>query len=200
MDISAIEKAKQRLRKAQESLQRVRSSENYEQFQYAWTDLLLAGNAVHSILEQGAKANPDSRQWFGGKKNERRKDPLLSYMHQARNADEHGLMSVTAIKAGQTRIRRTKGPLVIKAGSIISPDKTNLMIDNSDPSAGDLEITQLPARAELITVTDDRFGNSFDPPTEHLGAPLADTSPSAIGTAWVEYLEKLVTEASALAR
>jgi hypothetical protein len=50
----------------------------------------------------------DKRQRDGGygrAKHERRNDPLLSYIHHARNADEHGIKDITRVAKGEGKIR-----------------------------------------------------------------------------------------------
>ena len=78
------------------------SATNYADFEAAWTDFLVSTNAIYTILEVGAKGSPQSRQWFGRKKIERRNDPLLQYLHQARNADEHGMAPVADRSRGNS--------------------------------------------------------------------------------------------------
>lgn len=100
MDPKAIAKAELRFAKATSCLAEIQKPPStYKDFLHIWTDFLLALNAVYTSLEQGAKSSPQSRQWFGGKKRERRQDPLLRYLHQARNADEHGLAPVSRSRA-----------------------------------------------------------------------------------------------------
>src|SRR5690554_4837888 len=94
----AVEKARARLSRASESLSLIEASDSYESFQSAWTDLLIHLNSVYSILEQGSRGNGKSEAWFGRKKNERRTDPLLQYVHQARNSDEHGIEPITKLE------------------------------------------------------------------------------------------------------
>jgi hypothetical protein len=91
MKPEAIRKARARLQRAQEAYDCLILPGTEETFEANWTDFLIASHTVYTSLEQGAKDNATSRQWFGSKKRERREDPLLQYVHQARNADEHGL-------------------------------------------------------------------------------------------------------------
>jgi hypothetical protein len=96
-----VEKARKRLALAYWHLDDVRTAKDYDEFEAAWYRLLVAGNSVDGILQTAASSDPQSRPWYGGKINLRKKDPLLSYMHQARNSDEHGIQPVTMhIKAG----------------------------------------------------------------------------------------------------
>lgn len=91
MNPAAFELAYERLRKAEKAFEALRAADNFQSAEDAWSDFLLAGAAIYSKLEQGSKITGSSKGWYGKKKNERRKDPLLRYIHFARNTDEHGI-------------------------------------------------------------------------------------------------------------
>lgn len=193
MNALALFKARQRLEKARDSLTRVQTAWDHKTFRFAWTDFLHAANSVFTILEQGARANPQSRQWFGGKKNFRRKDPLLSYMHQARNSDEHGIEDITRQTQASYEVPsdsdRLVRPTEIKDGQIVWAEVP-----------GDTGIVWITVgfAVELIAVTDIRFNTSVQPPKEHLGVTLVDESPQNVARLLLTYLECLIAEASAL--
>ena len=197
MKAVALFKARERLEKARQSLQLVQSAANHKDFRFAWTDLLVSANAVFTILEQGAKTNPQSRQWFGNKKRFRTKDPLLSYMHQARNADEHGIEPTTMrIGGGGIRIGRVSG--TVHFSTVVGDGEGGTVLG---PISGDGEVDYKIIKPifMLAIVKDDRFGNAcYYPPIEHLGSPIVDTSPVGVGLLLLAYLDVLVQEASAL--
>lgn len=100
MNLNAITKAESRLRLATQQLESCSNAANHNDFADAWYLFLVAAKNVLTTLEQGAKSSAQSRQWFGAKKQERKDDPLLQYLFQARNDEEHGLADVTKLKAG----------------------------------------------------------------------------------------------------
>jgi hypothetical protein len=185
----ACNKAKDRLRKASDCLNSIEHIKSFAEFEQVWCDFLIAGNSIHSILEKGARSSVQCRQWFGGKKRERAGDELLSYMHQARNAEEHGLEAVTALSPGAIELG-TKGEL--RAESIsFGPDGIKVVPLPGVP----IPYRIRPPRIVLKTVTDDRYGSSFPPPGTHLGRAIPNPSPIPVGKAWLAYLEALVREA-----
>src|SRR5690606_27755019 len=109
MDPQAVEQAKIRLKKAETAIARLKSADSFEQAEDAWTDFLSATSTIYSKLEQGAKVNGKSSAWFGRKKKERKDDPLLRYLHYARNSDEHGVQRLVE--------RRTKGDRPLFGGA-----------------------------------------------------------------------------------
>ena len=49
------------------------------------------------MLELGAKGIPKSTEWLNAKVQIQKNDPLLKYMYEARNDDEHGLGSAVSL-------------------------------------------------------------------------------------------------------
>jgi hypothetical protein len=190
----AISKAQKRFNKAERCLATALKAASFEAFQDAWTDFLLSANAIHDILESGARGNPQTQQWFGGKKKERGKDPLLSYLHQARNSEEHGLAPVTALQARGWSIEDGGGGLRIH--SLEADDRGNISgLVSPAPGAAAPIAKHWPSSIHLAVVQDDRFKTKFAPPTHHLGEELKDSSPATVGDAWMVYLKLFLDEA-----
>lgn len=190
MDARAIAKARSRLRVAEKAVQELagynadfdtflddpeRFNDDIERFRELWYIFLAAAKNVWTVLEQGSKASPQSKQWFGGKKNVRRADPLLQYMFEARNDDEHGLQfmgeHVPGRITGSRRVETPEGPAILIEG--------------------------IPPHIKLVAVRG-RGGRIIQPPTEHKGQPLSDNSPHKLAALCLAYLSSLVIEAAAL--
>ena len=166
----------------------------------SWSDLLLAGNGIFSKLEQGSKANGKATGWFGRVKKVRKDDQLLSYMHHARNAEEHSIEDVTKrMQAGQATLtfREPFDPEKLD-GTKIAIDATSgpghVLVSSSNEELISTKMYDKPAIA-LARVKDPRFSDHFDSPYEHLGTKLRDQSPLAIGRLFVDYLTTLIEEA-----
>ena len=193
MKKAAIQKARKRLSEARSHLKRVANADNYLEFESAWTQLLTTANSIDTILEFGAKSDKKSKPWYGSKINLRRSDPLLSYMHQARNSDEHGIEPVTEYDPGFVGIGGPNQDIYIESLVLMpsGPVGTVYGLDGRPPA-----ITFKPAEFKLSNVVDERYGNEFVPPTTHLGKAIADQSPFGIGQLWLDYFEALVLEAA----
>jgi hypothetical protein len=185
----AISKARARFTRAEEALAKIQQSDGFRHFEAAWTDFLLASNAIYTSLEQGAKSSPQSRQWFGRKKIERREDPVLQYVHQARNADEHGLDRVYSER--REELAEISGPAVTV--ELEAPDGRTVA---KDLPAGRNTVYLRSVR--LVPVTDTRFGTTYQPPLEHLGKTLTHAHPSAIARLVLDYQAILIDEAEKL--
>lgn len=191
----AITKAESRLAKAITAQGRLTASTSFREFEPAWADFLVALNGVYAALEQGAKETPQSRQWFGRKKRERREDPLLQYLHQARNADEHGLEPIAEDKTFRMTVIADPGVVVTGANMTIGGREYHMpKIDGNIQNPGILSVNF----ACLVTVKDTRFNTSFAPPTEHLGNVIEDTSPRGIAALGAQFHSSLVKEATSL--
>jgi hypothetical protein len=195
MKQSAIDQAKQRLERARHALKRMEDAKTFASFETPWSEFLMAASGVYSKLEQGAKGCPPSEGWFGRKKHDRKKDPLLKYLHHARNTDEHGLggttLQFTEVKIKNDKVNGIKVDLVA-GDSVIRP-------------VGDgAEIEVLRRYTALHAVTDTRYGDTFMPPTEHLGRPIVEgkdlVNALDVARLGLAYLDRIFIEATQLPR
>jgi hypothetical protein len=197
MDKQAVEHANGRLRKAEKALEALKNADSYETAEEAWSDFLLAASTIYSKLEQGSKSKGTSAGWFGRKKKERKDDPVLRYLHHARNSDEHGIERV-AERGGNA-----KDPFGKK---LKFNERREYVIGTSrDPKTGEITVHNMKAylygpSLQMIRVHDRRFGDHCDPPTQHLGHPidLDDNSLVGVATLGLAYLKTLMVEAETL--
>jgi hypothetical protein len=193
----AIDKARSRLRLARAAVETLRQAPDTQAFQDSWYSFLTASKNIYDIFKKGADTTtPQSRQWLGGKKRERRQDPLLQYLFEARNSDQHGLdFSLQTVeravawgpKPGHSRHMRVDGTIGAEINLRIQP------LDGLPPPP--MEIT--PAHAYLRAVTA-RGNVVYQPPAMHLGLPIPDNSPLAVADLALAYFEKLIDEAAGL--
>jgi hypothetical protein len=196
MNEMAVEKARARLGRADQALRRIEASTTFKEFESAWSDFLLAWNSIYSVLEQGAKAKPQSRQWFGAKKRERRDDPLLQYLHQARNADEHGIEPVAVHDPGGIGIGVGGQPVEVSNLRFDEEGRASAVVKSLDGKPPKILIQGPHARP--VEVVDSRYGNRYPVPREHLGKPLKRLSPLSMAQAGYAHSERLVEEAAKL--
>ena len=196
MNPLAISKAQVRVRIAQKAVGDLEACRDYETFTQIWFTFLNASKSVYTVLEQGAKASARSRQWFGAKAEERRRDPLLQYVYQARNNEEHGLLSSSEHVPGSLAIGVNK------------PGFSAQIRFDTDASKG-LVATSLDGKPVLIEQTlphvklirvhgRDAAREIYDPPEMHGGLKIADTSPLGVAKLMVTYLAAMVSEAALL--
>jgi hypothetical protein len=197
MDPRAVDQAKQKLRKADMAFHALTSAQNYAAVEEAWTDFLLSAASVYSKLRQGAKGNGKSEAWFGRKIKDRKDDPLMRYLHYARNSEEHGIERVVARGPGGKPF--SEGP-PLKFG-----ERRSIKMQMLDATKNPQTITLVNAIETgpcifLVRVRDTRFNDHCDPPGAHLGKPIGGDGIFPDYVAWLGlcYLAGLIDEAEAL--
>jgi hypothetical protein len=187
-----VEKARKSLEKASKCLELARAAMSFDDFESAWEDFLTAINKVRSALWVGAEESLAGSQWQKSWKKTATEDPLLAYLREARNTQEHSVEAVTAHFPG--------GVLVEPGGQLriqIAQDPSRRLGFRLDPVESE-GVIRVPSHAKLVSVTD-KSGNIIDVPTEHLSVTLGDTSPIAVGAIAIKYYA-LIDQAKALPR
>ncbi|MES3027041.1 MAG: hypothetical protein V4820_04180 [Pseudomonadota bacterium] len=188
MKANALQQAKARLRRTKDALTEMERATRFSDLDEGWSNFLVASKLAFAKLGAGAKGDRASEGWFSRKLGQQKTDPLLSYLYQARNAEEHGL----------DRSIEHAYDIRVLDGVVLEVDVTfesngDLTFRNTlDPS----EVVRFALKGTLKPVTDKRSGHAFAPPTEHLGCPLQDTSVFGIADAMIIYLERLIAEAT----
>lgn len=198
-----IPKCHDRLNKSKQALQDCRSAHEFSDFASHWASFLIHTGSILNALDRGSNSTPQGRQWYGGVKRAGRADPLISYMHQARNVEEHGAEptsenSPTSLSIGHG------GEAVYIESMTIGPElfrnpKAYLKGRVWNPDTGEMpSIIHHAGGPALKPVKDERFGNIFNPPTEHEGKPLSDLSPVGVAEAYLRSLERTIAQAAAI--
>ena len=180
--------------KATLALAMIKAAKSFDEAEAAWTDFLVAAGAIYSKLEQGAKGHNTSEPWFGRKKKIRKDDPLLRYIHFARNSNEHGIERVVGISPPNRdgRGRRLKFnervPVQFKTHD---PQTMELQAEGEGFFAG--------PSLKPIVIYDRKFGRLIDLLGTHLGNAIKlPNFIDGIADAALVYLTSLVAEAEAL--
>ncbi|MBL8565783.1 MAG: hypothetical protein JNM89_08710 [Hyphomicrobiaceae bacterium] len=184
-----IEKAADRLRKMRLAVDAMKTAKDWQSMADAWQSFLMAAGSFYSVIEQASKANNQAREWFGRRKHVRKTDPLLRYIHHARNTKDHGCQRVFEPAS-------TKLSLLTKGASVrLRSDGRNWIAENIQ---GDVKFANNTIK--LVRVEDERFGDHFDPPTHHLNQQLQNASALHVAELALTYLEAMLSEAMAMAR
>lgn len=195
MDRKAVTKAESRLNTATQLLAELRQCKNYADFCSKWYLFLVSAKNVYTSLEKGARENAKTRQWwFAEKKSERHDDPLLQYLFQARDDDEHGLEPVTAYDPGGLAVGVRKEGFSNAVGLTMVDGKMTVTSLDGLP----VLVKREPPRVRLIEVTG-RGGIKYTPPKFHLGQPIDDPAPLHVAELAVAYLTGLLEDARARA-
>ncbi|MBC7608237.1 MAG: hypothetical protein H7228_01470 [Polaromonas sp.] len=194
MNKLAARHAWESLHKARNAHAQLMNAKTVEEAEDAWSEFLSASSRIYSKLHSGSKGHKTAQPWFGRMKNERRSDELLAYVHQARNADEHGISQISVRKLEGLQMRGTE------AGARLY----GLQVQNNGevihhPSNTGIHVETLVSMT-LADIYDDKHGDTFPVPTTHLGKPLPDQKATTISTLALEYLNGLVRDGSKFAQ
>jgi hypothetical protein len=195
----AIAKARDHLDLAKKAVERLNLDGGFKPYEQAWSEIVSQLSRFYSKLEQGAKGCKTSEPWMGRKKSERKSDPLMSYLHHARNSDEHGIDYITQRGADAMTMKFPSTNEVRVGFEMMIDDSGAMHIRNptvESPNGGVDTIEVLNPRVELVAVKDRNV--IYHPPQMHADRPVVDRSPVGCAHLAIAYLESVLEEASKL--
>lgn len=189
-----LRKPRNRHRRAQQAWVSLALAGTFDEFEDAWEYFLAECNGVFDLIESAARGHQSTKSWFGVKKKERQRDPLLCYLWNARNSNEHSVRDTAEWSEGAIKIGAF-GPGNSRSFSINGSLEEGLTVRSNDglPVAIDIQ-----APGVVLLSVRDIHGKEHLPPTEHLGSPLVDPTPLGIASAGLRYCEALLAESSSL--
>src|SRR5690348_7732201 len=99
MDRKAFSRAREEAAKAAEKIAAIRSAKTLSEISDHWSGYLTHVQRAYTRLRIACREG-GSKGWCDQVFNARDTDELLRYVHQARNADEHGVDKITEEKQG----------------------------------------------------------------------------------------------------
>lgn len=198
MDQRILQKAQDRYRIAAKAIERMSATDSLEDQEDEWFTFLRAWKNIFTMLQQAVKGDPKAIMWFGKKSAFRRRDPLLQYLYQARNDDEHGLTRVTNREPGGIAFGKPIVPGPVHIGKLtISMVGGNIgIIDGGGHENFDPSFEFIKPSLRLLPVKDRDKAKTYNPPTEHMGRPFAGgTIPFAVAEAGLSYVSDLLKDA-----
>ncbi len=164
----------QELQKAMDAINKMESSQNLDDFEESWKQYLGRIERVFNKATAHYMKSPKWNAWSQKVIKLRSSDELLSYLRNARGADEHTVNEIVSRQSGGFTINPAHG--------------TRLHIDNLTIDGG--RIVELRARQPVrIDFAPDRTmllpvlnrGRTYKVPTSHLGGAIS--SENVIGVA-----------------
>lgn len=184
----AVDKARVDLDVAEKNLAAMQSND-WATIENAWNAFVGAAGRVYSKLQQGAKANEDSKAWFEEVVEVRGGDPLLSYLWAARNILEHTIEEVAVLDPGSTtQIIPTETDLAALHEALKDDPRPYVPLALLEVVPPHVRLRPLRDRQRLVEV-----------PREHLGKSLNGVSTRDAGYAALSYLRGVVDEADKMA-
>ena len=167
-------------------------------FQTHWLDFLVQWKGTYTKIQEAAKDTPQETQWFGSVTRERKADPLLRYLFEARNDGEHGL-SLSAWHDDE-RFDPISLQEIARMVTIFSPEhglELAAKITGSEGSEAGQYAMASPAVSRLIEVTEFDGKKKVPPPTSHLGKEM-EPKPLIAADLGLRWLAALTAKAEAM--
>lgn len=180
-------KPREELEQAKKRIALMRTAKSLDEFEEHWKEFLGRLERVWYKAASHFSRSPKWNGWKGKFEQERKKDALLSYLINARGADEHTIGEITGRDPGGIGIN----PAVGNSMYIERLEIRNSVIDIKSPQS--LRIDFFPTKLKLLPVTN--RGRTYDVPQSHLGASVnAEDIPSTAESA-VRYYEDFLDAA-----
>lgn len=193
--LDPLRQPKKELDAARAAISRMRGASSFGDLESSWIDALSRLDKVWEKLEQACKSHSSKfSPWHGRQAAFRRKDMLLRYLHQARNADHHTLEESIGVEPGEYSFKVPAG----KPGQVVhikslKTDASGRVVHYEGNVAP--EIVDTPARVVLLPIKN--RGQIYNPPTQHLGLMLRASDPITVSTLGLAFYEEMVKEAEA---
>jgi hypothetical protein len=173
-----LSKALKELDHCREAISALRAASGSQQMHKAWVDLLTHLERCWNKVRAARQTDSRLNGWTGIRRIEalRRQDPLLSYLVNARGANEHGIEDIAKEIPGQIQV------LVFGGAAVMS-------------SGGAVLTTASGEQCKLVPVIN--RGSTYAVPTTHLGSPLAGADPPTLAETGLEFYRR---EVEAIAR
>ena len=174
---------------ARELLGEMKKAKSLSVLETLWKRFLHHIDRVWNKAEAHYSKSPKWPNWGGKYIRLRRRDELLSYLVAARNADEHSISEITALKGGSFGINARDPSQGLHIKSLkFGPDGIK---DISLGTEAIIEFT--PAKVQLIKVHN--RGQDYTPPTKHLGQPVDSGDLIVVATAALRFYESFLRAA-----
>jgi hypothetical protein len=184
-----LTKPREELEMAKAEIETMKAAPNLDAFESAWKNYLSRLERVWNKTCAHLSKSGKYQGWVekGRTNSLRKKDPLLSYLVNARGADEHTVEEITSRTSGGIAINQAFGnSLHINHLSI---NNGNIFIDSKQP----IKIEFIPGKTKLIPVVN--RGRTYEPPTTHLGGLLKNKEPIHLAEAGIEFYENFIEKA-----
>ncbi|MGC5796581.1 hypothetical protein [Sphingomonas sp. NFX23] len=113
MNKGILKQAENRLAAASKKAAAISHSRSNAEIMEIWSEFLTEQQRFFNRLGNAAETNSE-RGWFERALAARNQDPVMLYLYQARNADEHGRSSIASVTNSALAIRGNNGDVFIE--------------------------------------------------------------------------------------
>jgi hypothetical protein len=167
----------------------MRKSHDLISYEEAWKLFLFRLERVWNKLRNHLSNSPKYKNWaiIDHAKQLRGNDPLLTYLINARDADEHTINEIIERRPGGIGINAAIGnELNIEHMSVTNG---NIFIKSKQP----IKIDFFPEKIKLKSIT--KRSGTYHIPKTHLGNPIKSIEPIDVAEAGLNFYEDLIEKA-----
>ncbi len=181
--------------RAMQAIASMRNATSLEEFDEHWKHFLHRLERIWSKTSAHYKRSPKWGNWAAKIDRDRRQDSLLSYLCNARGAEEHTTADVTGKEPGHVGINLADGVGVQPDGSVfianisIKSGPNGMSIESAQP----LKITFTPGKVRMEPVVN--RGRTYAVPTLHQDKPIDSTDLPRAAELALSYYEAALSEA-----
>jgi len=175
------------LRSAARAIRDMKQANSLEEFEAEWREFLTCLEKVWTKVERSCQTVRNKFEpWQGKYHRLRKKDMLLRYLKQARDADNHSIQDFTKIESGSRSIRfeNPKGGYIkhmeIRGGEIAAYEGDPIVVEDKPP--------------QPVAVPVKNNGEWYNSPTSHLGKPITTLHPIVLAEFGLKFYENYVNE------
>ncbi len=186
----------EKLQEAQVGVEQMQSAKNRIEYEAGWTRFVDSLEEFWTrFFDEGRNKFPSFQPWAGAIVAKRKKDPLLSYLRQARHQSQHGRIVLDweeeegRIQIGGGEFFGTVRDLKMWGDGTYEAD-----VNSSTGSDAKFKVVHAPGNPRLPVVLNKKHRQRFTPPTRHLGQPLADSSPVSVARLGVAYYDGVLRQ------
>lgn len=185
---NALKHAKAELAAASRAIEGMNAAPDMEVFEAEWRQYLSCLEKAWVKVERACEPCRNSFQpWQGKFQRLRKKDMLLRYLNQARDADNHSIQEMTAIDPGGT-----SGSFVNPFGGYIKSLRTGVNGEIVHYEGDPMNITVTAPHPVAVRVKNS--GQWSNPPTSHLGLPVHNARPAELARLGLDFYRDYVDQ------
>lgn len=178
---------------ARKAIDKMKSTKDFSEFQESWENFLFRIERAWEFTERTLKNRKGFQQWHKPYTDLRKKDPLLVFLRQARNAEMHSVSPTVSKPLKMAIVDKSGRGFQLNSISSKLEDGT-LTIDLDSPDILlDLDTKIVPTNPEVV-----RFKNRgkwYNPPWQHLRERISDLHPVALAELGLSFYRAYVNEA-----
>ena len=188
--VDPLKHSRAELTAAERAIDAMRQAPTLEEFEAEWRDFLNHLEKAWIKVERACQPQAAAFQpWQGMYLRLRKKDMLLRYLKQARDADNHSIQDIAEVKPGSQSYRFINP----SGGHIKRMEIVDGVVRHYEGDPMTVEIRP----PEPVAVRVQNRGEWFNPPTSHLDQPVESQHPVYLAELGLRFYTRFVQEAAA---